>query len=110
MQDRPIRRAFLGALLGLAAVFVSPLARAEEPQCKCRYAGQYYLLGQCVCMKTSSGEQMACCGRVLNNTSWSFKSDSCVSADSGTTQIAEDMSLRPSGQSETQGMTPRPVR
>ena len=55
-------------------------ARAQTPVCTCRYAGQSYQLGTCACIVTSSGARRACCDKVLNNTSWSFKGETCPMA------------------------------
>lgn len=63
-------------IVGLALLAAAD-ARAEPPICTCRYAGQSYRLGTCVCIVTPNGARRACCGKVLNNTSWSFKGDTC---------------------------------
>lgn len=68
-----IKTAWIVGLVLLAAADV----RAEPPICTCRYAGQSYLLGTCVCIVTPNGARRACCDKVLNNTSWSFKGDTC---------------------------------
>lgn len=53
-----------------------------DPDCTCRYSGQEVALNQCVCMITPDGMRRACCGLVLNNTSWTFFNDGCVVASS----------------------------
>lgn len=53
-----------------------------DPNCTCRYSGQEVGLNQCVCMITPNGMRRACCGLVLNNTSWTFFKDGCVLASS----------------------------
>ena len=77
MWTRSICRAVTSAFLGIALWLPGPAAAEGDLPCRCRYAGETYDQGQCVCMKTSNGQRMACCGRVLNNTSWSFLSDGC---------------------------------
>jgi hypothetical protein len=49
----------------------------SEVECTCRYAGLSFDQNTCVCMVNSSGQRFACCEKVLNNTSWSFKGDEC---------------------------------
>lgn len=69
--------------LGLAAALLVGLSAAApgavrgEPTCTCRYAGQSYAVNACVCIVTSSGARMACCAKVLNNSSWTFIGDVC---------------------------------
>jgi hypothetical protein len=77
MRIGSIRRPALCAVLVLAAWILGPAVASAEPRCLCRYAGQYYAEGECVCMTLSSGARFACCGRVLNNSSWTFVADGC---------------------------------
>ncbi len=70
------------------------LAAAESfagtPICTCRYAGQSYLEGTCVCIVMSNGARRACCNKVLNNTSWNFKGETCpVASAPGQPLVAE---------------------
>ncbi len=64
-----------------AIFFIATLTAASfasgEPNCTCRYKGQSYALDSCVCLSTSDGPRMACCGMVLNNTSWKFTKQHC---------------------------------
>jgi len=69
-----LRRVCLAAAIGLAATVSGAPAFAE---CTCRYQGTFYELGQCVCMRVGGTTRRACCGKVLNNTSWSFGGRSC---------------------------------
>jgi len=70
------------ACIGLAIMYVSPMGSAAERQCACRYAGQSYPVGTCICMKRPGGvRQRTCCGMVLNNTSWDFTGKDCPSAE-----------------------------
>ena len=55
-------------------------AAQAEIHCTCRYAGTSYDQNSCVCLTTPSGPRMACCEKVLNNTSWTFKGDNCPMA------------------------------
>jgi len=64
------------AAWGLAVLSISAAATAA-PDCRCRYQGAFYQTGQCVCMRVGGSTRRACCGKVLNNTSWSFVGDSC---------------------------------
>ncbi len=68
------------ALPGPAAAEERSGAVAEIP-CLCLFDGQSYAQDQCVCLPTSSGPRRACCGKVLNNSSWLFKSGNCTLAD-----------------------------
>jgi len=69
------------ACLGFAIFCLAPAATAAERQCTCRYAGQSYALGACVCIdRPGAGPQYACCSMVLNNTSWKFSDKGCPTA------------------------------
>ena len=72
---RCLAAAALVATLGAAALAYG------EPNCTCRYKGQSYALDTCVCLSTSDGPRMACCGLVLNNTSWKFTKNRCPVVD-----------------------------
>lgn len=63
--------AAFAASLGIAS------AAFAGPNCTCRYKGQAYALESCVCLTTSEGPRLACCGMVLNNTSWKFTEKHC---------------------------------
>ncbi len=65
------------AALGLVLWTPPPAAAQTQRQCNCLYNGERYVVGRCVCMKTPSGPRLACCGQVLNNPSWSFKTGGC---------------------------------
>ena len=67
----------MAAILVLGVFVSAPSAVQGEPNCTCRYAGQTYAVASCVCIVTPNGARMACCGKVLNNTSWKFMSDIC---------------------------------
>jgi hypothetical protein len=63
-------------LAGMAILLWSGLALAG-PDCTCRYRGVSYSVSSCVCIDTGEGPRLACCGTVLNNTSWSFTDQAC---------------------------------
>jgi hypothetical protein len=65
------------AVFAFAAMFVIVGDAQSEPNCTCRYKGQSYALDTCVCLSTAEGPRMACCGLVLNNTSWNFTKKHC---------------------------------
>ena len=76
-------------MFGLALLAAAD-ARAETPNCTCRYAGQSYLQGTCVCIVTSNGARRACCNKVLNNSSWNFKGETCpIASAPGQPLVAE---------------------
>lgn len=63
-------------LAGVALLLWSGIASAD-PDCTCRYRGVSYAVSSCVCIDTGEGPRLACCGIVLNNTSWSFTDQAC---------------------------------
>jgi len=76
MRERPLSG--LLACFGFAIVCLGPVGSAAETQCKCRSPGQSYLVGSCVCLQRPGGAQeLACCGKVLNNPSWQFTGKGC---------------------------------
>ena len=89
MSKVSIRSTLVWAILGIAASALPTYstsaqegrAPAAKIPCLCLYDGQYFGQGQCVCMATPRGPRLACCGKVLNNSSWSFLADSCPIAD-----------------------------
>jgi hypothetical protein len=74
-HSRVFLRALSGAAIVLAAWTVTPANAA--PDCRCRYQGAFFEVGRCVCMRIGGVTRRACCGKVLNNTSWSFVGNSC---------------------------------
>lgn len=70
-------RIMVGLIVFALALLAAAEAWAQTPVCTCRYAGQSYRMGTCACIVTSSGSRWACCDKVLNNTSWSFKGETC---------------------------------
>jgi hypothetical protein len=74
----------LKTVLAAAAFAVSPVYATvahSEPNCTCRYKGQSFALESCICLSTSAGPRLACCGMVLNNTSWKFTDRLCPVAE-----------------------------
>ncbi len=67
----------VNAALVLALSVATPNTVRGEPKCTCRYSGQSFALSTCACIVTPNGVQRACCGMVLNNTSWNFTGDVC---------------------------------
>ena len=56
---------------------VGPSGEAAQIRCLCRYAGTTYEQAECACLPTPNGPRLACCGKVLNNSSWMFMGDAC---------------------------------
>ncbi len=59
---------------------VAPGTAGGGIDCTCRYGGQSYAQNACVCLMTPNGARLACCGKVLNNSSWKFTRDMCPTA------------------------------
>jgi len=79
-----MNRSLLALVVVATAMVFAAGAWADSAQgrdCWCRYSGKAYLEGSCICMRTPSGLRRACCGRVLNNSSWSFKPTGCVMSE-----------------------------
>lgn len=77
--------AIIGAAFGVLVFATQPAAAQSSPPdiqqnavpCTCRYAGEDYGQGQCACIDTGNGPRYACCGKVLNNSSWVFSQGRC---------------------------------
>ena len=77
----PISKAWLPmAVLILAFTAGAPSTARGEIDCTCRYGGQSYAQNACLCLKTPNGARLACCGKVLNNSSWRFTDEMCPTA------------------------------
>lgn len=68
--------------LGSAAVVLLALASAMSaaraaPDCKCRYAGQFYAAGDFACIKTDKGFRLARCALSENVSTWRFLKKGC---------------------------------
>ena len=76
MRERPLSG--LLACFGFAIVCLSSVGSAAETQCICRSPGQSYVEGTCVCLERPGGvQELACCEKSLNNTSWRFTGKGC---------------------------------
>ncbi len=67
-----------GVALAEGASGVVPSGEAAQIPCLCRYAGTTYEQAECACLPTPNGPRLACCGKVLNNSSWMFLGESCL--------------------------------
>jgi hypothetical protein len=88
--------------LALAGLGNAALAAPPAPRCVCRYAGKDYTVGQCVSMATPSGQRLAYCGFVLNNTAWKFTPGACGIA-------SRKMTPRPRAGATPAGSTDREI-
>ncbi len=66
-----------GPALAEASPAAAPSGDAASIPCLCRFAGTNYQQAECACLPTSDGPRLACCGKVLNNSSWMFMGASC---------------------------------
>ncbi len=67
---------FGGLFLSLCSAIV-PLTAHADPDCRCVYAGHYYLAGEVACIRTPAGPRLARCGKVSNLSSWRFSGETC---------------------------------
>lgn len=67
-------RLFSVLVLGITMISSSAFAGIN---CTCRYKGIDIPEGQTICMQLPSGNVLATCGRVLNNTSWKTIQKEC---------------------------------
>jgi len=72
-----MRHTRIAPCLAAMAMFLWPGTASADPDCTCRYRGLSYSVSSCVCIDTGDGPHLACCGIVLNNTSWSFTDQAC---------------------------------
>jgi len=66
-----------GAALAALSVLAAMPARAD---CTCRAHGRDFDLGRTICLSTPSGNRLAICDMVLNNTSWKISANPCTEA------------------------------
>jgi hypothetical protein len=59
----------------IAALILPALAGQHGVDCRCRYNGKYFEMGDTVCIRVDGRPRLARCAMVLNNTSWTFLSD-----------------------------------
>lgn len=67
-------RLFSALALGITLISSTAFAGIN---CTCRYKGIDIPEGQTICMQLPSGNVLATCGRVLNNTSWKTIQKEC---------------------------------
>ena len=89
------------ALLATATA-TGPIAAEGDRRCDCRYDGRSFEQGACLCIVTPSGPRYACCEKVLNNSSWSFKDNRCpvaaappAAGNDGTGGAGTEVAARP---------------
>ncbi len=59
------------------AAFMASSTAFAGINCTCRYKGQDIPEGQTICMQLPTGNVLATCGRVLNNTAWKTIQQDC---------------------------------
>ncbi|MBO6552538.1 MAG: hypothetical protein JJ926_01540 [Roseitalea sp.] len=72
----------LAVILAVGAVSLPAPALAQKVvgpdiPCTCRFKGQDVPVGQTMCLDLPSGEVLATCDRVLNNTAWKTVQQGC---------------------------------
>ena len=93
-----MRNVLAGVGLGAAALVLwlsAAGAVRAATECTCCYGGQSYALEACVCLMTPGGARLACCGQVLNNTSWNFTGEACPMASLPDRRPAPPIAVRP---------------
>lgn len=75
----PSGRHFLLVLSLLPVLLVGrPVDAVGAPDCRCRYFGAYFGLGDTVCFRTSKGMKVARCTLNQNVTSWEVTKRACA--------------------------------
>jgi len=81
-----LKHLLCGAIVGLVLPVATPVMAqdgqtlgnaAKSIPCTCRFKGQDVPLGQTMCLDLPSGEVLATCDRVLNNTAWKTLQQGC---------------------------------
>jgi hypothetical protein len=72
MSWRLIAGAAFFACFTLCVTLYAPASAG--PDCKCRYFGKFYGLGESICIRG----RVATCALVLNNSSWQFTGRPCA--------------------------------
>ncbi len=67
-------------ILAAFILFAAAFPAAADDKCTCRAMGKSFEVGQTVCLRLPSGNRLATCGMVLNNTAWEFSEMPCVSS------------------------------
>lgn len=70
-----MKTASAAILSGILFAMAAGPAAADE--CRCIANGERFELGSVVCLRLPSGNQLARCGKVLNNTSWKMIGEGC---------------------------------
>ncbi|MFN3549681.1 MAG: hypothetical protein ACK4U0_19530 [Mesorhizobium sp.] len=65
------------ALLAVAAALSFGAPSSARADCKCAANGTRYEMGAVVCIRGPSGNWLARCGKVLNNSSWAKLTEGC---------------------------------
>lgn len=87
----------------VASILLTGLPAFAGVKCVCRANGTTFEEGQVACLKLPSGNRLARCERVLNNTSWKMLGEGCPSVrmsfppDAGDTSLDVPATLRKSG-------------
>lgn len=74
---RNFARVLGGGLVASLLCAGAPLTAHADPDCRCLYAGHYYLAGEVACIRTPAGPRLARCGKVSNMSSWRFSGETC---------------------------------
>src|SRR5258705_2408021 len=83
----------MGKLLTVIATLVLlPTSVLAGPECRCLYQGKEFEQGALVCIHVDGRTRLARCEMLLNNSSWTFLSPGCPTAEM--TPIARPLSLR----------------
>ena len=101
--------ALKAVLLFAVLIVAAPDAARGEPNCTCRAGGQSHALGTCTCIVTPSGARLACCAKVLNNTSWNFIRNYCPIAQAPAETPAGATSADPADH-QVRSRSDQPVR
>lgn len=74
-------RSFAPGLLSAALILGGQTVAAAD--CECRANGRLYRHGELACLRLPTGDQLARCDMVLNNSAWKKVSDDCPEASAG---------------------------
>lgn len=74
-------RMFAPGLLSVALLVFEPAVASAD--CECRANGRLYRHGEIACLRLPTGDLLARCDMVLNNSAWKKVRDGCPEADAG---------------------------
>jgi hypothetical protein len=77
MRVHVLKTVIVAGLFFVVSAMMMPFTSHAGPTCTCLYDGKRFELASCACMKTPNGPHIACCGQVLNNSSWTITNRSC---------------------------------